>query len=248
MTDPSVCWVLVHSPLVGPTTWSLVADELRRRSLEVVVPTLRDDGRAHAPYWQRHSEAAAKALASVPRDRPLVLAGHSGAGCLLPLIARLAPSPVAAYMFVDAGLPLDGSSRLDEMATTNPELASELRRHLEAGGRFPEWTDEQLRELVPDTQLRRQVLAELHPRPLAFFAEPFPELRGRPDAPCAYLQLSPAYAKPAAAAKAAGWPCRAFDAGHFHMLVDPTALADALPALLGELQIRVSDEAIAPSR
>jgi sirohydrochlorin ferrochelatase len=33
-------WVLVHSPLVGPTSWSQAADELRRRGRAAVVPSL----------------------------------------------------------------------------------------------------------------------------------------------------------------------------------------------------------------
>ena len=35
-------FVLIHSPLVGPLTWTLVADELQRKGIEVVVPVLRE--------------------------------------------------------------------------------------------------------------------------------------------------------------------------------------------------------------
>jgi hypothetical protein len=33
-------FMLIHSPLVGPFTWSLVAEELRARGQEMFVPTL----------------------------------------------------------------------------------------------------------------------------------------------------------------------------------------------------------------
>lgn len=36
-------FVLVHSPLVGPVTWSWVAEELRSRGQKVVVPVLAKD-------------------------------------------------------------------------------------------------------------------------------------------------------------------------------------------------------------
>ena len=41
-------YVLIHSPLVGPLTWKLVADQMRQRDMEVIVPTLVD-----APDFER---------------------------------------------------------------------------------------------------------------------------------------------------------------------------------------------------
>lgn len=228
-------FALVHSPLVGPSTWSLVAERLRQAGSGAVVPVLHDSEGVAVPYWRQHAESAARALATVPADRPLVLVGHSGAGPLLPAIAQAGRRPIAAYLFVDAGLPHGGLSRLDEMAVNDPELAARLRRHLAAGGRFPTWGDADLREVIPDSRLRQGLLAELRPRPLAFFAEPLPQVAGWPDAPCGYLRFSPAYARPAAEAERRGWPYRAFDAGHFHLLVDPAAIADAFSELAQSL-------------
>jgi len=221
-------FVLIHSPLVGPITWSLVADALRERAIEGVTPTLHDADGTGAPYWEQHAEAVARAVAHVPTDRPLVMVGHSGVGPLLPVIRRRLPHPVLAYVFVDAGLPLDGLSRLAAMGAEDPDFALELRRHLVAGGHFPDWTDEDLREAIPDDRLRRLMVTELHPRSLAFFEEPIPGFVAAPDAPCGYLRFSAAYDEPADRARRAGWAYRAFDAGHFHMLVDPPAVTDAL--------------------
>jgi hypothetical protein len=39
-------------------------------------------------------------------------------------------------------------------------------------------------------------------------------------------------------ARLAGWPVRQLAAGHFHQLVDPAAVADALVDLLAEFSIR----------
>ena len=50
-------FVLIHSPLVGPLTWSLVAEDLRRRGIDALVPTLHDDDTG-LPYWPGVTEAA----------------------------------------------------------------------------------------------------------------------------------------------------------------------------------------------
>jgi hypothetical protein len=90
-------FVLIHSPLVGPLTWSLVAAELRRRAIEVVTPTLRQWEDSAEPYWQQHARAVASALRVVAPDRAPVLAGHSGAGPLLPAIRREAGRSPPTY-------------------------------------------------------------------------------------------------------------------------------------------------------
>jgi pimeloyl-ACP methyl ester carboxylesterase len=81
--------------------------------ISTVVPDLADDGRP--PCWSQHRAAVVGALARVPLDRPVVLVGHSGAGPLLPAIAGGLRQRVAGYVFVDAGLPADGRSRLEMM-------------------------------------------------------------------------------------------------------------------------------------
>lgn len=231
------CWVLVHSPLVGPGTWRPLADTLRQRDCLVVAPPLEDAEEVAAPYWQQHVASVVRGLEAVSSEQPLVLVGHSGAGPLLPAIGREARRPITAYVFVDAGLPHGGTSRLGEMAATDQAFAGQFDRQLAAGGRYPTWTDEQLRLVVPDAQRRQQLLHELRPRGLQFFSESLPVVTAWPDAPCAYLQFSSAYDRPAAWAREAGWPVRTFEAGHFHMLVDPTAVAATLLDLVEEVPL-----------
>lgn len=105
----SLRFVLIHSPLVGPSTWSPLADQLRALKIAAVVPSLVDEERDQRPYWQQHARSVAHELAAIPADQPLMLVGHSGAGPLLPAIRQLLPQPIAGYIFVDAGLPLAGA-------------------------------------------------------------------------------------------------------------------------------------------
>jgi hypothetical protein len=223
-------FALIHSPLVGPATWGPVADELRRRGAEVVVPDLDGAPDVDEPFWRQHAGAAAAAL---PTDRRPVLVGHSGAGVLLPAIRQQSGRPVAAYLFVDAGLP-EGGPRLG-----GGEWAERLRALYAAGGRFPDWTDADLEPVVPDPAARRQLLADLRPPPLAFWEEAIPVPPDWPDAACAYLRFppNPAYDAAAERARQLGWPYAEIAGGHFHMVVDPPAVAAALLDLARRMNV-----------
>jgi hypothetical protein len=227
-------FVLVHSPLVGASTWALVADELRASGEPVAVPALSDAG--SGPYWQRHAESAANGL---PRSStPLVLVGHSAACTLLPAIGAAARPPVAGHVFVDGSVPLapgDGLSRLDMLRTESSEAADQLRAVLERGGSFPQWTDADLRDEIPDAGLRAAILRDLRPRGRDFWEEPLHVPDAWSGAGCGYVELSPFYAASAAVVRRRGWAYRHVAGGHFHMLVDPAAVADAIRDVAAEL-------------
>src|SRR6266542_462638 len=96
-------FVLVHSPLVGPGTWTLVAQELERRGVQAVVPSLLAASDAPPPQWQQCVEIVRAATTMV--SSPIVLVGHSGGGLLLPAIASAVAPDVSRFIFVDSGLP-----------------------------------------------------------------------------------------------------------------------------------------------
>jgi hypothetical protein len=221
-------YVLIHSPLVGPVTWKPVADKLEQRGLDVLVPILTDSPDSKEPFWQQHAKTVMKALSRLATDTFVTLVAHSGAGPLLPVIRQAISNPVSAYLFVDAGIPRNGASRLDLMKSEDPEWAAQFQAELERGERFPTWSVDDLQEVIPAEPLRRQMVAEIQPRELSFFTEPIPVFEGWPDAPCVYIQFSPPYEYSAAQAREAGWPAHKLEAGHFHMLVDPEGLTDLI--------------------
>lgn len=223
-------FVLIHSPLVGPLTWSLVAERMRQRGFEVLVPWLEDSPGSEEPFWKQHAESAEQALADVPHATSLTLVAHSGAGPLLPAIRQSLVHPVHAYVFVDAGIPRDSLSRLDLMKSEDPEWTAQFQEELARGERFPAWSVDDLQEVIPDVALRQQMVHELRPRGLDFFTESIPVFDGWPDAPCIYIQFSASYERPAAQARQAGWQVHRLDAGHFHMLVDPATITDRITA------------------
>ena len=223
-----IVYVLIHSPLVGALTWSLVADQLRQRGFDARVPTLKDSPASEKPFWKQHADSVSKALVKISSEQPVILVAHSGAGPLLPAIRASIHNPVHAYVFVDAGIPRDGATRLDLMRSEDPEWAAQFQMELEQGLLFPTWSLEDLQEVIPDDALRRQTVSEIQPRGLDFFSEPIPVFAGWPDAPCMYIQFSAPYENPAKQARQAGWRTYKLEAGHFHMLVAPATVTDLI--------------------
>ena len=232
-----MAFVLVHSPLVGPFTWALVAEELERRQLRAILPALITEPSSCTPYWKQHADAVAQSIQALPSGEHVVLVAHSGAGMLLPSIREVADRPVSGYIFVDAGIPQDGKSRLDRF---DHEAAEQFRRSA-LNGLLPTWTDADLAEVIPDDQRRARFVADLKPLPLAVYEEPIAVLEGWPDAPCAFVAFISAgeyvYDGSLRHAQQQGWPCAKMEGMHFHMLVDPVGVADVLLSVTGLMNL-----------
>lgn len=224
-------FLLVHSPLVGPSTWSLTADALQARGHSAFVPDLWAHEATAPGDWSAFGRAMAGASSRLPAKTPVHLVAHSGAGPLLPHLSRYLTHEVASYVYVDAGLPRDKASFLDLLEDELPEHAAKMKSDLERGIAYPQWEEEALRSVVPDSHRRRRLVTEIHPQPLKYFQTPIPVPSDWPDAPCGYLQLSPAYQYSAERARQQGWLVTELEAGHFHMLVDPEAVAQAVEQL-----------------
>jgi hypothetical protein len=222
-------FVLVHSPHVGPMTWKLVADELRDRGMGVVTPGLPQDGADPGPHWRTQANAIVSAVDASGLEGPPILVGHDGAGPLLPAVRMSLGRAVRGYIFVNSKLPRDGASRLDLLGD---QRAVALFRAAASDRLLLTWSYEELRSLIPDDSIRRRFVKELAPISLPVYEEPLPVFDDWPDAPCAYLRLSSVYARPAEDARRANWPTAELEADHYHMLVDPAAVAEALLELV----------------
>jgi hypothetical protein len=230
-----VALVLVHSPLLGSSTWRPVADALVADGYTVARPSLDGVFDAPSPYYPRLVERVAQAARPVASAGALVLVGHSGAGALLAASASAIDPPPAAVLFVDAILPHPGASWLD---TAPPALAEQLRA-LARDGRLPTW-DQWLPPgtvdgLLPDAATRGRFLAELPHVPLSYFAETAPRTEPPPPLRYGYLRLSPAYEEAATEADRRGWPTLREETDHLAMLTRPAWAAEHLLGLLERL-------------
>lgn len=213
-------FVLVHSPVTGPSTWQRVAAELTERGHRVALPA--------APPAATSLGWAAFVGSVVALSRGLrspVLVGHSGAGPLLPLIGqRLRAS---ALVFVDSDVPPE----CGEAPVVPPEFL-EFLRELAPGGRLPPWSDwfgpAAMAELIPDEDLRALVLADMPALPISFFEDRVPVPAGWTASRCGYVLLSEAYAEQAAKAEASGWPVVRLEGGHLDIVTRPEAVTEAI--------------------
>jgi len=220
-------FVLVHSPVTGPSTWRWVADELAERGHQVAVPSVPPA--ATALGWSAFVGAVGALSGGL--DSP-VLVGHSGAGPLLPRIAtRLRPR---ALVFVDAGVP-------PEAGETSPAPAEflEFLQGLANGGVLPPWSEwfgpDSMREQIPDDRKREIVSAELPALPLSYFQARVPVPAGWTSTGCGYILLSDAYADEASKAAASGWPVVRLPGAHLDIVTRPAAIADAILSVAGDL-------------
>jgi hypothetical protein len=219
-------FVLVHSPVTGPSTWRWVADELAARGHHVTVPAVPTA--ATALGWPAFVGAVGALSAGI--DSP-VLVGHSGAGPLLPRIGTRIRA--RALVFVDADIPPEAGE-----TTLVPDEFLEFLRGLASGGVLPPWSDwfgpESMRELIPDDLARRIVSAELPALPLSYFEAHVPVPAGWTSTRCGYVLLSEAYAEQGARAAASGWPVVRLPGAHLDIVTRPAAIADAILSVAGE--------------
>jgi pimeloyl-ACP methyl ester carboxylesterase len=229
---PRRVFVLVHSPLVGPSTWSLVARELQRRGHQVVVPSLLGPARTPPRSWRHCVEAVRDAVRTL--SDPIVLVGHSGGGLLLPAIGDVVNAPISCLIFVDSDVPV----REGETPLAPAPLLDRLRK-LAVDGMLPPWSswwgEDLMRRLIPDEALRAALIREIPSLPLAYFEQRIPSSAGWDRRPCAYLLLSDAYIGAAIEARQRGWRVEEIiGAQHLHIAVEPKAVTDALTRLIGE--------------
>jgi hypothetical protein len=213
-------FILIHSPLLGTLTWRSVAQDLREQGYDAFTPQLRDSSQIDLPLWQQEVNSIEVPITDA------VLVGHSGAGALLPSLGK--KLGVQGYIFVDAVLVFNPATRLALMRSEDIEFAQEFEQFLQAGGKFPNWKDEDLKTLIPDDKLRQELLADMHPRSLSFFTEQIEVPASWNTKPCAYIQLSPSYDSYSSQAESIDWTVVRRNTHHFEMVTQPEAIANLL--------------------
>ncbi len=188
----------MHGPPVGPATWRWVAEALISAGHDVVVPDLRQAASSGQP-----AAVVRAAVAACPTDTDIV-AGHSGAGLLLPTIAESWSSDARPRLvFVDAAIPdCEGEAKPD------PGVVDRLRT-LAVDGVLPPWSvvwgEGGAERLIPDSDRRSRVEAELPEIPMTLFEDPLPVPTGWCRWRCDYLLLSEEMRGDAERARSLGW-------------------------------------------
>ena len=227
-------FVLLHSPLTGPSVWTPVAIELARRGIDATRPVIPPLGEIDAPLYANVGHAVAAQF--LGQGGPFVLAVHSGAGGIAPAVVAAAAGQIKAVLYVDAIPPHPGRNWFE---TASDALGDSLKAKA-VGGMVPAWDEwfppDALASLTPEGALREAILTELAPTPLAWLEEAAPDIDLPSDVGWGFLRLSKAYEREAGEARRLGWPTLRRDLHHLAMTTHPeevTAGMLALTRLLG---------------
>jgi hypothetical protein len=220
-------FLLVHSPVVGPSTWWWVADALRAAGHAVVVPDLRDLAATGDPQAVITGAIEAN-LAAGPlgADGHVIVVGHSGAGVLLPSIATAVDAPYRSLVFVDAGIPPY------EGATSIGGAFLDHLRSMADDGLVPPWStwwgDDAMAELVPDAERRAILETQVRATPIELFETPIDVPALWYEISSSYVLLGEPYRRDANTAAAWGWPVVERLGGHLDIVTEPEAIARAI--------------------
>ena len=224
--------LLVHSALLGPSSWRPFATLASELGFELALPDLTDVATAPQPRWKHFVEAAASAGHEL--SRPTLVIGHSGAGAFLPEIARHLDDTEAALAFVDAVVPPQGGAH-----TTPPQMEEMLDKQCTDGVLaqwLDWWPDGVIEELLPDPADRATLRADMPRLPRSFYDEPVPVPDDWSDQPCCYLRLSAVYDQALETAHELRWPTESADLSHVSIYSDPGPVLEAVVDLAGRLR------------
>jgi len=225
-------FALVHGAWHGAWSWERLVEPLERRghgALAVDLPGEDPDA-----GLDEYADIVAAFL--TPFDDDVVVVGHSLNGLVLPLVA--ARRPVRAIVYLTAFIPVEGQSMNDQFAAaTMPILTMQDRPERDRHGRT-HWPDEAAarRALYPDLTDADAAWAFAQLRPQAPTTQSQPHLAGLPPVRAASIigaydaAMNPEWLRLITRERLGTDPIE-LEAGHFPMISEPEALADALDAV-----------------
>ncbi len=211
--------LLLHSPLVGPSTARPLGAALTALGWSTLIPDLRTATASLDYFWS----AAVQQCPSAD-----VVIAHSGAGAVLPTVAD---ATGAAMLFVDAVVP--GHETRYRPAKSFVGFIDQLQV---VDGYLPPWhlwwPQATLERLVPNSEERALLIEEMPRLPRSFYdgAIDLPTLWW--TRPAAFLQLSPAYDDERKAAEANGWPVSQLNGQHLDLVARATVVAEQVTELV----------------
>lgn len=224
--------LLIHSPLLGPSSWQPMASEAEHRGYSTLVPDLTPVQHASLPFWKAFVDLTMEAV--LPGNDHITVIGHSGAGVFLPLIGNGIGDRLDTMVFVDALIPATHGTH------NTPAKDGEMLAKVADDGWLLPWTEwwprELMAELVPDEDDWARIGQDVPRLPLAFYDDPIPMPDDWTSMPAGYLRLSQAYDEHLDTALSLGWPARSIDSNHLATLTEPPLVLDAVERLLGELE------------
>jgi pimeloyl-ACP methyl ester carboxylesterase len=167
-----VTFVLVHGAWHGGWSWKRVRPLLTGRGYDVFTPTLTGNGdRSHLASRDVGLEIHIIDVLNVPQWEELsdvVLCGHSYGGMVISGVADRVPERIRSLVYVDAFVPLDGQSIMDQLPPEGANRVREGARTVGDGWRIPPISAASFKD-APENQ--EWVDRQSVPQPLRTFEE-----------------------------------------------------------------------------
>lgn len=235
--------VLVGGAWLGGWCWQKVTPRLRQAGLDVYTPTLTGLGeRAHLARPDIGLDTHLQDVVNVLEFedlREVTLLGHSYAGIVVTGVADRAPERLRRVVYLDASVPDDGDTMLDE-----PEFRQVVEEAAQRGGdgwRWPLPAFEDLNRFASIAGISEADLqwfrARAVPHPLKTMADPI-HLSGAARVPRTYIRCtadSEGSPEPEWAAQLRndpGWGYEELATGHWPQFSMPAELAELLVRLV----------------
>ena len=230
-------FILIPGAWLNGRCWHVVAADLVRRghrAWPVTLPGLgldlqSVDGRTIT--LDDHVEFVVSLIRREVLDG-VCLVGHSYAGLVTGSVANLLPDRVRQLVYVDANLPRDQRSLLDDWSDAG--RTSVLEQAETNNGRWPPPHDLGAAGSDLTPRQRRALVAEMTAHPIGTLTQPA-RLSDGPYVPTVYVQCtisSKDLSKPVADLLSTGAQLEKFSVGHWPMASAPRRLADVLTGLI----------------
>jgi pimeloyl-ACP methyl ester carboxylesterase len=225
-------FALVHGAWHGAWCWERLLEPLERRGHGALAIDLPGDDLEAG--LDEYADIVAAFTAAVDDD--VIVVAHSLNGLVLPLVA--ARRPVAAIVYLTAFIPVEGQTMNEQFeAATLPILTLEDPPARDRHGRT-HWPDEAAarRALYPDLTDEDAAWAFAQLRPQAPTTQSQPHPAGLPPVRAAAIigaydaAMNPEWLRRISRERLSTDPIE-LEAGHFPMISEPEALADALDAV-----------------
>ena len=215
--------LLVHSPLVGPSSLTRLANAAIDTGIRVSVPDLTSMAESDTPHDEfcRLAVDAGRKMDSAP-----LVVGHSGAGAFLPSIGSALGNP-AGLVFVDAVVPPAAGAHITSPGMS--EMLDSVTEHGVLRRWLSWWPEETIVDLLPNEADRAELEADMPQVPRSFYDEEVKVPTGWSQRGCGYLMLSYAYEAELQDAGDRGWPTARLDSDHLAPHTQPeTVLREIL--------------------
>jgi pimeloyl-ACP methyl ester carboxylesterase len=212
--------VLLHSPLVGPSSVAPTAQSLEARGVRCLTPSPYASG-AH-PAWR---DWPAVLLRDLPQTHAPVIVGHSMAGLLA---ARLASAlDASGVICLDASMPPEAGAT----PTLGPSFRSLLATLPVEDGRLPPWHQwwpgDVFQNVAIAPDVRAQVIRDIPRLRLDWFDDAF-DMPDWARAKRAFIRTGAWFDAEADRAEARGWPTIRLNGTHLHPATHPEETAAAI--------------------